>query len=103
MLDIRSFRRCCTTLFILLLSFFHGTAANYLCLSVKDGWPEIRCENAASLNIQYSLDDGQTWEVMTDETTITLDQEEGLEKALFKGQYDESRPYSKSNAPPTSS
>ena len=99
MLDIRSFRRCCTTLFILLLSFFHGTAANYLCLSVKDGWPEIRCENAASLNIQYSLDDGQTWEVMTDETTITLDQEEGLEKALFKGQYDESRPYSKSNAP----
>ncbi|MCR5498756.1 MAG: leucine-rich repeat protein, partial [Paludibacteraceae bacterium] len=87
------------TLLLSFLSVFYGTAANYLCLSVKDGWPEIRCENAASLNIQYSLDDGQTWEVMTDETTITLDKEEGLEKALFKGQYDESRPYSKSNAP----
>ena len=82
-----------------MLSFFHGTAANYLCLSAKDGWPEIRCENAESLGIQYSLDDGQTWEVMSDATTITLDEGNGLGKALFKGQYDESHPYGKSNAP----
>ena len=98
MLNIRSFRRCCTTLFLLLLSFCYGTAANYLCFSVDDGWPEVRCENAASLNIQYSLDNGQTWEPMTDETSIVLG-DNGVMKALFKGQYDESRPYSKSSTP----
>ena len=93
--------RCFVTLLMLLMSFFHGTAANYLCLSATDGWPEIRCENAGSLNIQYSLDDGQTWETMTNTTSITLDKEgeEGVEKVLFKGQYDESRPYGKSGAP----
>ena len=99
MVNIHSHCRWYAALLLSFLSVFYGTAANYLCLSVTDGWPEISCENPESLDIQYSLDDGQTWEVMTNKTSITLDKEEGVEKVLFKGQYDESRPYGKSEAP----
>ena len=99
MVNIHSHCRWYAALLLSFLSVFYGTAANYLCLSVTDGWPEISCENPESLDIQYSLDDGQTWEVMTNKTSITLDKEEGVEKVLFKGQYDESRPYGKFEAP----
>ena len=71
----RVYNRLYAILLCLTLFVFHGTAANYLCLSVTDGWPEISCENPESLDIQYSLDDGQTWEVMTNKTSITLDKE----------------------------
>ena len=99
MVNIHNHCKWYTTLLLSFLSVFYGTAANYLCLSADDGWPEIRCENAESLGIQYSLDEGQTWEVLTNTTAIQLDKEEGPTKALFKGQYDGSRPYNQSSAP----
>ncbi|MBR4840597.1 MAG: leucine-rich repeat protein, partial [Paludibacteraceae bacterium] len=58
----RIFRRCYTLLIFILFSALYSTAADWLCFTAETATARLWCnEYAEKLNVEYSLDDGQTW------------------------------------------
>ena len=59
----RIFRRCYTLLIFILFSALYSTAADWLCFTAETATARLWCnEYAEKLNVEYSLDDGQTWQ-----------------------------------------
>ena len=65
MINVRNCFRCFTFLLLILYSFFPCTAADWLCFTAETANAQLWCNGYASkLNIQYSLDEGVTWQDM---------------------------------------